>query len=533
MTGLRRTAGAALAATLLAGCTTHLEAVAPPVATVGTHGPPVNGFSYNLARLDYALDITRTVTACPSAAAPEVGFEFEAAAGSTYGAGEEILIDYAHLANAWKTTSVTLDTYPSGILKSVNAQATDHSGEAVKSAVSLAVGVAKLAIGVPPITGTSGVATGQPGEPWAATLVCTQTGSDIVKVATAAGDAKDATAKARDQAKAALDAWDADHAGDTKPSEADKAERVKLATAARTTAKAAADAATGATKTRAAASFHARGPLDTRQGSTAEHPVTAADAGAFFAKVFAVKLTKPGQPDRHVPIRPGLTFSTDPADPNALPADQAAAAKRRLDEVLTLAKVTSDFRSLRPTLATSGVAAARPCTNAKGSDPCGILYRPANPARLQVCKSTTEAACGALPAGHANILLRDEKNAPQLAGLRSLPLRNDAFEANSLVATFREDATLATVTYAKTATEGLGALSAANEVVGGLTTVDAYRRGAALRGPANAAARAKAQTELNDAITKEIEAQVKRREAEAKLKALDAASDETAGEEAP
>jgi len=422
------------------------------------------------------------------------------------------------LANAWKTTSVSIETYPNGMLKSVNAQAADQTGAAVKAGVSLAVGVAKLVIGVPPVAAPGATSTAANPDVWTATIGCGKTGEDLVKVLETKADAKDKAAKDKDAAKAALDAWDADHAGDDKPADTVKAQRVVLATTLRTATKAASDAATSAAKAKADVSFHALSTLDTSKPQH-DHKVGASNGGALIAKMFEVRLVK-GKESKTIAIPASLLFPTDPDDPATLPADQSGAAQRALNEALANSVVTSDFSSLRPTLAASGVGTAATCSTAKGSELCGILYRAATPARLQFCKATRKEDCGTLPAGHDNVLLRDEKNAPQLGGLRSLPLRNDPGETNSLVATFREDATLATVAYVKSTAEGVALLGAANDVVGGVTTVDAYRRGKGQRATANDTAKAKAQADLDDAIAKAVDAEIKRREAEAKLKAL-------------
>lgn len=498
---------------LLSACqTTYLTAtLAPASPETGA----VSGVSYNLARLNYSIDITRAVTACPTDAEASVEWQIEAAATSTYGPGEEVLNDYAKLAKAWKTTSISFETYDNGMLKSVNSQVTSQEGAAFKSAVGLAVGVAKLAIGVPPISGATGVAAGPAAAPeWRARVVCTPTGDNLVKVYKAAVETRDDTATKRDAAKAALDAFDVDHAGDDRPSDAVKAERVKLAGEQRATAKAATDAVNALTKAKAAVSFGTQVAITEGLAFNDEDLIKPATAGAFIAKMFEVRLNKDGVPDVIWPAPADFVFKA----PAGSSADQIVAARGALETITKRGGVIIDFRSLRPQKAATGIAAAVTCSNLENAEPCGVLYRATTPARLQVCKNTAREACSGLAAGNVNLVLRDERNAPQLGGLRSLALRNDPFESNSLVATFRADSSLATVAYVKSSAEGVDALNAASDVVNGASQVVGYDKAKDSRRIANATAASKARAAAEEARAAEAEARIKRIAAEAKAR---------------
>jgi hypothetical protein len=506
-------------AAALGGCTTQLGVMTP--ATTGPGKGPINGWSYNLARLDYEIDIARTLTTCPGGADETVGFDFAATAVSAYGPGEEVIVDYTRLGNAWKTTSVSFENYPDGILKSVNAKATDQTAAGIKAGVDVAVGIAKLAIGTPAIA-AAGVKEGPPTPQWTARAECTSLATNLTKVLKAAGDTRDQTAKTRDEAKATLDAFDADHPEADK-SDAAKADRAKLATAQRTTAKAALEAEKALAKAKEPLTFHARPQLAFDGPTQAEAALGPAEAGPFFARMFQVRLSQPGQPDQVWPVLSSLSF------PQAGTASQREIAKGAVDAVINPAAVQIDFRARRATPGALGVANAVACDPMATSSSCGILYRTLTPARLQICKLTRTVDCGGLLSGDGNILLRDEKNAPQLGGLRSLPLRNGPFEDNNLQATFREDSSIATLTYAKTSAEAVAALTSAGDVVKGLTDVDLYRRQAALRGPANATALAKARADLDDALAKEIQSSQALRDAQAKYDAATAAAAASSG----
>ncbi|MGT2515453.1 hypothetical protein ACVOMT_15605 [Sphingomonas panni] len=507
---MRNTLTAGLAALALSACTTQLSSLAPP-AGQGTE--PVTGVSYRLARLDYTLTVTRTLARCPEPGKSPLEVEVAAVAVPTYGPSEEVMIDYAALANGWKTTSVALETFPNGVLKSVNAQVSDQTGPAVKAGVSSLVGIAKLALGVPGIPQGAAAHAAAQGEGFRGILQCTDLAKTLLETLKTLDARRDATAKARDAAKAELDAFDADHAGSTL-TDAAKAQRAALATKSRTAADAAKEAADASAKQRLQLSVQTTRTLATdAPGSSSLRPDATA-GGALFAKLLQVLVTKDGVPvGPPMPVPASLDFGSS--------TGTDVAAQGALRGLIDRATAQVDFRPTGSALAATVVASAAACGPGKGRSPCGVLYRSVTPARLQVCRYSEQLVeCGTRPAGDPYVLIRDERNAPQLGGLRSLPLRNGPFETNSLVAVFREDSSLSTVAYAKPTAGGVAAIGALGDVVTGATEVDSFARGRNLRRQGNQTARSKAETDLATAQAAAIEAELKRREAQAKLDAL-------------
>jgi len=500
----------------LPACTTQMSGLAPGV--VGSEPALVNGVSYRLARLDYSATLTRTLTKCPDEKGSPLEIEVSASVAPTYAPSEEVIVDYAKLANGWKTTNISFETYPNGVLKSVNAQVSDQTGPAIKAGAGALVGIAKLALGVPSIPAGASTAFVADGSKPVGALLCTKQTKAELATLEKLETARDKLAKTQSEAKTDLDAFDADHIG-APLTDLAKAEHLQKAKTLRTATENAKTALDAYAKQRQKLSVQTIEPIATDGplaiGKIRKTLLTPGlDVGALYAGLFEIVITQDGKVvGDKLKVPASLNFR------GATLIDVAAQAA--LKSLIDRSTITATLQQTAIALSAPGIAVAESCGSGEKQTPCGLLYRSVTPIRLQLCRYSVDLVdCGTLPAGHALILVRDERNAPQLGGLRSLPLKNGPFETNSLVATFREDSTLATMTYAKPTAGGVVALGALGDVVAGANEIDAYNRGKGLRRTQNATALAKAQSDLATAQALAFEAEQKRRDAQAKLDAL-------------
>ena len=145
------------AAALLASACTHLDTT--PDYSTDQFNQPVTGIPYALPALRYKLGITSRVASCSTLvqlgtqAFSDGNFALatKIVPTATYVPGERYLADYDALTSPFKTTSFTIENYPSGVLKSVNASAEDQSGPLIKDVVSIGLSIAGMAGGVGPI----------------------------------------------------------------------------------------------------------------------------------------------------------------------------------------------------------------------------------------------------------------------------------------------------------------------------------------------------------------------------------------------
>lgn len=144
----------------LVGCT-HLSTM--PDTQVTPLDQALNGQPYALPMLQYKLDVARSLKKCPSQATLEgsgavpsitltdtsLVFQVKVTPTARYVAGERYTTDYRALTSILKTTGYGLSTYPSGVLKSVNVSADDHTADVVKAAAATGLTVATLGAGSP------------------------------------------------------------------------------------------------------------------------------------------------------------------------------------------------------------------------------------------------------------------------------------------------------------------------------------------------------------------------------------------------
>lgn len=124
--------GGLLAATLLGGCTTHLES-----AKVDPSKPQSRqGIAYFLPFTQFTVTTTWVVGTCGETG-PEFAVTVDAEPGSAPDPYGMQVIDYQSLSAWTKTSSVKVDFYDSGAIKSINASADDKTGEIIGSVASM------------------------------------------------------------------------------------------------------------------------------------------------------------------------------------------------------------------------------------------------------------------------------------------------------------------------------------------------------------------------------------------------------------
>lgn len=156
--------GVALAALLAGGCTTQI-ATRPDLTMTAPNGAMI-GIPYNLPMLQYKIDVTRTLSACPSRVMmpaeqeaanrqelfvdPTLAFAIKVVAAPRYVRGETYIVDYRPLSSMLKQTSFEMTTFAgTGNLKTINVSADDKSGDVLKAAAQIGLSVAALAGGGP------------------------------------------------------------------------------------------------------------------------------------------------------------------------------------------------------------------------------------------------------------------------------------------------------------------------------------------------------------------------------------------------
>lgn len=123
----------------------------------GSKTKALKGVRYSLPLRQYDVEITRALEKCEAqdgkTKAHDVKLSMSAAITPRDVAGESFLLDYTALSGWTKTTSVAIETYDTGVLKSINASADDKSAEIISSTVKAGFGLAGIAGGFPlPVT---------------------------------------------------------------------------------------------------------------------------------------------------------------------------------------------------------------------------------------------------------------------------------------------------------------------------------------------------------------------------------------------
>ncbi len=491
----KSTASWLLAGIALGGCTTALKTSAPAEGIS-------QGFSYQLPRVAYDIEVRRVLSACPEFAGQEVRFDVSASAAPRTMPGEVVVVNYLE-ADSWtKTTDFTLKNHSNGMLKSINATVNDHTADIVKEGVKAAVGVGKIAIGLP---GGGGVSTPQSYDGTETYLRCAGPAREMLlglpgmKTAIKAAEA---ASKAASKALADLEA--ASKTGKPAPAK-DLAELTKAA-------REKADALEKAKKSY----DDALASLTVIHRTTLDIPENGAEAvlqlrHAVDGKVkpgSLLEIYKPTTTGQHflIPLDSTLKPDIQAAVPENYPggqkggemieAERARQAKEiadaaanqspsRLDETLGQignADVTMVASNLAGGSAPKGLDASASCVDDPKS--CGVLYRTRALGRMRICVGSGTGAANACISrvnGDPSILFSEERAIPQFGKLMSLPLVNGPFTNNVLTAEFTEDGLITEFSYKKPNAEGQAAAASFNELVTGASEIITYRNGRELR----------------------------------------------------
>jgi hypothetical protein len=114
----------------------------------------IAGVSYWLPSQSYNVKLTRTLAKCKlveGKVQPTAEFEWilKADVKLNSGVGESFVVDYRQMSGEFKTSSFELETWPNGTLKSIGAEAEDHSAEVFTSVVKTGFNIARLFLPVP------------------------------------------------------------------------------------------------------------------------------------------------------------------------------------------------------------------------------------------------------------------------------------------------------------------------------------------------------------------------------------------------
>lgn len=181
-----------VAATGLTGCATHLSTL-PDRDRTASPSEAVVGAPYSLPMLQYKTAITRSLVRCPTThdlilpdgskltlSDAALSFKVMPAAEARYIAGERYVVDYRALGSPMKVSAFTMETYSSGVLKSINVAADDQSAEVVKQTVKTALVIGTMAAGRPDVAMSSTLLP----------AIAADAGADTTKAAKAARAAK-------------------------------------------------------------------------------------------------------------------------------------------------------------------------------------------------------------------------------------------------------------------------------------------------------------------------------------------------------
>jgi hypothetical protein len=476
-----------------AACTTTMNAGKPPASGVAS------GFSYQLPIVTYSLEIARELRSCPTADDQGgVQLAVTAKAVASAGPGETVLIDYASLANYLKTTDISFENHPNGLLKSVNAQVDDRTAAVVKAGADAAVAIGKLAVDL----GSSSALTESAQKARPSFVSCT---ASAAKTLAGLPSLKSGVTEAADKQKAAQEEYDSFARANPTPPDAGTAAELEKRAAALRVAKA-----------------------------------ESAEANGKLAKALAsiTLVTRLNYAPGSKPVELAL--------PDSLDGDA------RLESVMGI--TVRDTYLKKDIFVPLGRDAA-PLTEGAacaGGD-CGIIYRTPAPARMQICVRSEKEddalnhdVCWARLKSEPGVIFSDERGIPQLGTLASLPLKNRTFESNQLTAEFSADGVLTKFGYKKPTAGGEAMANSARDAAVGIATLVQYDRESDLRALqsdkalsdaefAAREARAKLQqpsavkitdneTALLQAEKRRIDAEIALEKAKAELAALKAAS---------
>ena len=427
----------------------------------------VKGVPYALPQLQYDVKITRTLSQCEEpvlpaaapaaanakksrkkpAAAPPVDalkFTLKAEATSAFVAGERYMLDYEKLAGFTKISSITLDYYENGSLKSINASAEDRSAAIIGDLGKAAFSIARIAMGIPGGSAAPAEATQEP------ILVCSAAAKAVI------ADVKKATVLLKD-AKTELESRT-----DRVTNLTDQLKLGTLNSAGKGKLQKAIDAQTE----QAVLVTDRQGALDKL---TAKLSVTTTERISFATDQLSgfLPLRTDGL-DKLLPLVDRKMAPKDSGDPNVCNLGDAKAC------LLRVLQAEWAVQPLAPSRGTP-LEDSNPLTVKTADAQKGIFVRQPEAARLLVCRTGKAPVCSTR--SDELLFTSSDAMAPQLGQLRLLPFRNEMFQNNSLVLSLRENGGIEKFEYKDLKARGEAMAAAAADLAAqGLSFADARRK---------------------------------------------------------
>ncbi len=483
---------AALSGLLLAGCTTSLsvsEIGESPAASRPTTLPA--GFVYHLPAAVVTPTAFVAIRECPldpdagkylrnivpQGAKPvkEVTFVVGGSVAATQVPDQMIVIDFRGLQKFLKTSSLSLERWPNGMLKSVNTSIEDQTPQAIASVAAAAGSFALLASGAP---GTGALLAAAPGllGPAGANktasvnfLACNARTLELVAARKVAAASRETATSLLDQATTAATELGAKPNADAAKLDALKAAVAKYAAQS-----------DKATSELAVIDAQLNLPLDMvgpKGGASIPLPDSGAVAPSLLKGGIVLTSSKLNEYlDAHfveataeIPTKYEVSFNHRAcawSKATGAPApDETCTGRQALSSVLgNLARVEVNNRALSPIVDTGGDG--RPASSALASTrtgknglpqahapaSSGIIY--VEPAKLRLEMTAYNVGPQAL-VSRRQVIKTADVSIPQLGQYLVLPLRADFGERAELKATFAEDGSLLTATFANPKTSGM------------------------------------------------------------------------------
>ncbi len=434
------------------------------------------GVPYSLPLLQYEIKLTRTLAQCTEsmgvgAAAtqvPSLKFTVKAEATPTFVPGERFTLDYRKLAGFTKISSLAVETFPGGTLKSINASAEDRSAEMISGLAKSAIGVAKLALGVP--GGSAANGTLLPSR----MLGCSPAGlkamTDLKTKSTTLKLASEALTKVTNRVTFLTEQQKV-----RALTTASKKELLRKLEEQTAEAKKAADAKTAVENATEALTFTTvqRFPRDLDKLSGFLE-VEGADLERFLKLIEVATASGPAAEDNRC----------DGGDAQDCLRDKLQA--RWLIEPLTRLE--------------AGTLTAEKGAVPKTSPQRGVFVRPPEVGRLLICRTYPDPTNPCSTTSRSLLLAAPDAMVPQLGQLRFFPFENGMLQNNSLVLAMRENGSIEKFEYKDLKARGEAAATLAADLVGqGVAFADA-RRKAAVDEKASELAEAKSDRETQIAL---------------------------------
>ncbi|EJM67647.1 hypothetical protein PMI30_02111 [Pseudomonas sp. GM50] len=430
----------ALAMIFHAGCTTHLQSRQDGYGPY-THAPDKTfiemGGGYGLPMLQFKISVRRTLLQCTNeAGTPDIRFLTKVEADPSYIVGERISVDSEKMAGWSKVSRLSLETYDSGVIKSLNAAAEDQTKAIAGSVVKSGFSLLSLVSGVPLVNLSEEPREGPPEPP--STYVCSATTLSALK------EIQAETGNLEAQTEQLVILTD----------EVARMERL---------------AGLGGL------SQALKNQLDKVQKEASVQSKRVAKADQSLARLI-----------KRVSITEEIIWprTYKQTELNEAPSAHSKAALLALFQRRPVANGYSDAQ-LSATLNLKGrlvpvvkTADAVPCSDTQlcdhkavdADDGEGLLYRDPVAARLLICEVSDLRNCNV--DGATGVVVSSIVMVPQLGKLRMLTFRNGVFQNNELKVVFRENGGIATISYDEKAARGQ---QLAETVSAGLDQAVAYR----------------------------------------------------------